>query len=194
MRINLYLPDEEKDIYKKAKDLLKSEGKSISRFFMECLKDYVRSKEGKPNTVIVRKITVESFDAIAQRIIKALLPKGFKIKLMPIGEKHEPLWIITSPDGKIVSALDYKLRYYPKRLLELVKRLRKPLLENSIPFLTVVIFNELDVKTNSPQPRIEKIIVFDLRKMTEFLFTRDSTDQVSEEARMLFKKLFGNKA
>ena len=192
MRVNLYLPDEERDIYKKAKDLLRSEGKSISRFFMDCLKEYVKSKEGKSNTVIVRKITIESFDAIAQKIVKTLLPKGFEIKLMPIGKEYEPLWVITSPDGKIVSALDYKLRYYPKRLMELIKRLRKPLLENGIPFLTVVVFNELDVKTKSPQPQIERIIVFDLRKMTEFLLTRDSSNQMSEKARMLFKQLFGN--
>ena len=194
MRVNLYLPDEERDLYEKAKRLLESEGRSISRFFMDCLKDYVKSKEGKSKTVIERKVTIEPFDVIAQENIKALLPKGYEIEVVPLEDDYKPMWVIASPTGKYISALDYKLRYYPKRLIDLVKRLRKSLLENNIPFLTVVIFNETDVKTNSLKPRIEKIAIFDLKKMREYLLVRNDSSLMSEETQELFKKLFGDKA
>jgi hypothetical protein len=161
---------------------------------MDCLKDYVKSKEGKSKTVIERKVTIEPFDVIAQENIKALLPKGYEIEVVPLEDDYKPMWVIASPTGKYISALDYKLRYYPKRLIDLVKRLRKSLLENNIPFLTVVIFNETDVKTNSLKPRIEKIAISDLKKMREYLLVRNDSSLMSEETQELFKKLFGDKA
>ena len=196
MRVNLYVPDEEKDIYEEAKNLLKSEGKSISRFFMDCLKEYLKEKKGKANSVIIKKITIEPTDIVIQKTIETLLPKGFNIKLIPLPiekeKNYKPIWVITSPSGKYVSMLDYKLRYYPKRLIELVRRLKETLIKNGISFITIVIFDENDIKANITRPRIEKVIIYDLKNMREYLIAREKPNLLFEKTRQLLEKLFSN--
>jgi len=49
MRVTLYLPDDKKEIYEQARELLEKDGRSVSQLFLEALQDYVEksSKEIK---------------------------------------------------------------------------------------------------------------------------------------------------
>ncbi len=51
MKINLYLPDDKKELYEEVKLYLQKEGKSLSQLFLKCLEEYVK----RENILMLKK-------------------------------------------------------------------------------------------------------------------------------------------
>ena len=56
MKITLYLPDDKKDVYTRAKELLEIEGSSISAFLLRKLEEYLKMQGWKGNPEMEKKV------------------------------------------------------------------------------------------------------------------------------------------
>ncbi|WP_456436952.1 hypothetical protein [Desulfurobacterium sp.] len=69
MRVTLYLPDDKKELYEQARELLEKNGRSVSQLFLEALQDYIEksSKEIKVREKVLDYIAV-LFSSIAPEV------------------------------------------------------------------------------------------------------------------------------
>jgi len=95
-RLHLYVPQEYAIIIKKAREIARREGRSLSNLVMELLRDYVRRHEpGNPQLPLTRftgeskdgrRCSVEGCDEPAQFIV--FLDRGTVIEKMRLCERH----------------------------------------------------------------------------------------------------------
>ena len=142
MKINLYLPDDKKELYEEVKLYLQKEGKSLSQLFLKCLEEYVK----RENIVSLRKWKEELLTKIEDLIPEPKnkwewlnLEKEFKI------------------DGKVFDAVLKYIRPTESALGEILKYSENEIGGLPVEEFPMAVIDFLLVKKQSGRDRLEQI-------------------------------------
>ena len=183
-RLNLYIPEEDVKLVEEARKLLREEGKSISQFFLESVRDYLKRHKGKNRESLRKELLSlkETEEKVLNRIANLIssiedIEEKLKLKVIPfedlkkdrnrlnLDSRNLPDAVIYSDKlSKIVAFVEVKFRYLPQILGIVIHRYYPILKKLGIPYLIIVIANK--------NGDIERVTIFDVLSFREFSISR----------------------